>query len=138
MARKQKKKKAPFRPIPPERALVVRQAMPPAVVRREEPARPARRRRRFRVRWMLAGACAVALGLFLYEIDVVHWQKLDPVRLTRLAQTSRLYDREGSLVTVLRGPENRTVVRLSQVPQHVRDAFIAAEDLRFYSHNGFD
>ncbi len=138
MARKQKKKKAPFRPIPPERALVVRQAMPPAVVRREEPARPARRRRRFRVRWMLAVACAVALGLFLYEIDVVHWQKLDPVRLTRLAQTSRLYDREGSLVTVLRGPENRTVVRLSQVPQHVRDAFIAAEDLRFYSHNGFD
>ena len=138
MARKQKKKKAPFRPIPPERALVVRQAMPPAVVRREEPARPARRRRRFRVRWMLAGACAVALGLFLYEIDVVHWQKLDPVRLTRLAQTSRLYDREGSLVTALRGPENRTVVRLSQVPQHVRDAFIAAEDLRFYSHNGFD
>ena len=87
---------------------------------------------------MLAGACAVALGLFLYEIDVVHWQKLDPVRLTRLAQTSRLYDREGSLVTALRGPENRTVVRLSQVPQHVRDAFIAAEDLRFYSHNGFD
>lgn len=138
MARKQKKKKAPFRPIPPEHALVVRQAMPPAVVRREEPARPARRRRRFRVRWMLAGACAVALGLFLYEIDVVHWQKLDPVRLTRLAQTSRLYDREGSLVTALRGPENRTVVRLSQVPQHVRDAFIAAEDLRFYSHNGFD
>ena len=138
MARKQKKKKAPFRPIPPERALVVRQAMPPAVVRREEPARPARRRRRFRVRWMLAVACAVALGLFLYEIDVVHWQKLDPVRLTRLAQTSRLYDREGSLVTALRGPENRTVVRLSQVPQHVRDAFIAAEDLRFYSHNGFD
>ena len=138
MARKQKKKKAPFRPIPPERALVVRQAMPPAVVRREEPARPARRRRRFRVRWMLAVACAVALGLFLYEIDVVHWQKLDPVRLTRLAQTSRLYAREGSLVTVLRGPENRTVVRLSQVPQHVRDAFIAAEDLRFYSHNGFD
>lgn len=138
MARKQKKKKAPFRPIPPERALVVRQAMPPAVVRREEPARPARRRRRFRVRWMLAGACAVALGLFLYEIDVVHWQKLDPVRLTRLAQTSRLYDREGSLVTALRGPENRTVVRLAQVPQHVRDAFIAAEDLRFYSHNGFD
>ena len=65
-------------------------------------------------------------------------QKLDPLKLTRLSQTSRLYDNEGSLVTKLRAQKNRTLVSLSEVPVAVRAAFIAAEDLRFYEHNGFD
>jgi len=33
---------------------------------------------------------------------------------------------------------NRTIVPLDQVPQHVRDAFLAAEDRTFYSNSGFD
>lgn len=35
------------------------------------------------------------------------------------------------------GEYNRTDVSLTQVPQHVQDAVLAAEDRRFYSHKGF-
>ncbi|MDY0780530.1 transglycosylase domain-containing protein [Tenacibaculum sp. IB213877] len=34
--------------------------------------------------------------------------------------------------------ENRTNVKLEQIPQHLKDALIATEDKRFYSHNGYD
>lgn len=41
-------------------------------------------------------------------------------------------------MTHLVGSENRTLVALEELPQHVVDAFLAAEDLRFYKHPGFD
>ena len=55
-----------------------------------------------------------------------------------VAQTSFIYDRHGELLTEIRGPENRIVVPLEQIPKHVRDAFIAIEDERFYEHFGVD
>ena len=33
--------------------------------------------------------------------------------------------------------ENRTLIALNTLPQHVKDAFLAAEDKDFYTHNGF-
>lgn len=38
----------------------------------------------------------------------------------------------------LRGSENRIIVSLDEIPLHTRQAFIAAEDLRFYDHRGID
>ncbi|WP_133535014.1 transglycosylase domain-containing protein [Tenacibaculum caenipelagi] len=34
--------------------------------------------------------------------------------------------------------ENRTNVKLEQIPNHLKEALIATEDKRFYSHNGYD
>ena len=92
-----------------------------------------------RVAWMAAaliliGAAAAAWVLF----DVASWQRLDPSRLTGLAQTGAIYDSDGAFVTTLVGKENRTVIPLDTLPDHVVDAFLAAEDLRFYKHPGFD
>ena len=75
---------------------------------------------------------------FIAVFDVFSWQKLDPARLTALAQTTSLYDRNGNLITDIRGVENRINVSLDKVPEHTRYAFLAAEDLRFYEHNGID
>src|SRR5258705_200628 len=36
------------------------------------------------------------------------------------------------------GFQRRTVVKLSDIPVHVRQAFLATEDKRFYSHHGID
>src|SRR5260370_5343030 len=52
-------------------------------------------------------------------------------------QTSRVYAADGRLITEL-GIERRTVLPLEQIPVHVRQAFIAVEDKRFYDHNGID
>ena len=52
-------------------------------------------------------------------------------------QTSKVYAADGRLITEL-GIERRTVLHLSEIPVHVRQAFIAVEDKRFYSHHGID
>ena len=82
---------------------------------------------------LLASAAA-----FFVVFDVPSWQRLDPSRLHGLAQTSSLYDADGEFMSELRGVENRTLVSLSEVPRHTQLAFIAAEDLRFYTHRGVD
>ena len=80
------------------------------------------------------GAVAAAWVWF----DVSSWQRLDPARLTGLAQTGAIYDKDGAYVTTLVGKENRTVIAMDTLPDHVVNAFLAAEDLRFYKHPGFD
>ncbi|MDR1569063.1 MAG: PBP1A family penicillin-binding protein [Oscillospiraceae bacterium] len=78
------------------------------------------------------------VGVGWEVFDVNNWQKLDTSRIVNVQQTSVIYDKNGDVITTLQGGENRTVVPLESIPQHVRDAFIAAEDLRFYTHWGFD
>ena len=79
--------------------------------------------------------CALA---FVVVFDVPHWQRLDPQRLKALSQTSVVYDGQDQLITQVRGAENRTVVPLSEIPKRTQQAFIAAEDLRFFDHGGID
>lgn len=81
--------------------------------------------------------CLAAAWAYAY-FDVASWQTLDPSRLTNLAQTGAIYDKNGAYVTTLVGKENRTVIDIDDLPPHVVNAFLAAEDLRFYKHPGFD
>jgi penicillin-binding protein 1A len=52
-------------------------------------------------------------------------------------QTSKMYAADGRLISEL-GIERRTVLRLSEIPLPVRQAFVAVEDKRFYEHHGID
>lgn len=54
------------------------------------------------------------------------------------ALTSFIYDVNGEVVTDVAGWENRVPVTLDQVPQSLIDAFIATEDIRFWTHHGVD
>ncbi len=55
------------------------------------------------------------------------------------AQSSRVYDRNGVLITELRGEQRRTdVTDIELVPEVVRNAVVAIEDERFYEHDGAD
>ncbi|MEA2460839.1 MAG: penicillin-binding protein, partial [Actinomycetota bacterium] len=55
-----------------------------------------------------------------------------------LAQSSRIYDGDGHLITTLHGPEDRTIVPASKIPQTLKQAVVAIEDERFYQHDGVD
>ncbi len=89
--------------------------------------------------WVLALAALAGAAFWAYgEFNVASWQTLDPNKLTNLAQTGAIYDKDGNYLTTLVGRENRTVIDTSALPSHVTDAFLAAEDLRFYKHPGFD
>ena len=86
----------------------------------------------------ILGILTVCLLAFFVTFDVQSWQKLDPEKLHGLAQTSSIMDRHGELLSEIRGAENRRITPLSSIPLHTRQAFIAAEDLRFYAHRGID
>lgn len=96
------------------------------------------------VKWTVWVAVALAVLMLgggaaaWYIFDVPSWQTLDPEKLVQVAQTGAIYDRNGDYMTTLVGRENRTVIALDTLPDHVVNAFLAAEDLRFYKHPGFD
>lgn len=90
---------------------------------------------------LLIGAGIVALALFaafLWRLDLPHWKKLDLSRIEQMSSATTVYDENDVAVGALHGSEHRIWVGLSSVPEHVQQAFIAAEDLRFYRHHGVD
>jgi membrane peptidoglycan carboxypeptidase len=62
---------------------------------------------------------------------------IDALQSTKLNQTTRILDRNGTLIEALYH-ENRTVVPLSQISKKLQSATIATEDRTFYSNSGVD
>ncbi|MEX2557067.1 MAG: PBP1A family penicillin-binding protein [Actinomycetota bacterium] len=92
---------------------------------------PFRSMRRWQAALLIGSLLFVSGGLSVYY---------GPATLgaTPQLQTAFLYDRDGRPLAQVRAEENRVVVPLSAVPVHVRQAFIAVEDERFWSHPGVD
>lgn len=55
-----------------------------------------------------------------------------------IPKTSKIYDRNGELLYEIYANQNRTIVRLDDIPKDLRKATIAIEDKDFYTHPGFD
>ncbi len=51
--------------------------------------------------------------------------------------TSRVYAGDGALVAEF-AEEQRVFVPIEQIPEHVRNAFVAVEDARYFEHEGLD
>ena len=104
-----------------------------------------RRRRRFLRRVLIGLAIVMLLGIAgAGAAGYVAYKEL----ATGLPDVSALQDYQPSLVTEVYDRheeliaeffvEKRRLVHLSEIPAHVRNATIAAEDSRFYSHGGVD
>ncbi|MCY4514551.1 MAG: transglycosylase domain-containing protein, partial [Candidatus Tectomicrobia bacterium] len=104
-----------------------------------------RRRRRFLRRVLIGLAMVMLLGIAgAGAAGYVAYKEL----ATGLPDVSALQDYQPSLVTEVYDRheeliaeffvEKRRLVHLSEIPAHVRNATIAAEDSRFYSHGGVD
>src|SRR6266567_7339115 len=52
-------------------------------------------------------------------------------------QTSKVYAADGRFIAEV-GLERRTLVKISEIPPLVRNAFVVTEDKRFYRHAGVD
>ena len=87
---------------------------------------------------VLAGiaAAGAVFGIAKGYVDTA--PELDLAVLDSQAQTSFIYDSKGKLITEFKGTENRVVVSLEAMPRNLRNAYIAVEDARFYSHSGID
>lgn len=82
---------------------------------------------------------AVIIGV-VAGVVLVHTSNLPEISSLeeyKPSTTTRVFDSNGELLAEFY-MENRIPVPLSQVPPHVRQAFIATEDPRFYHHSGID
>ena len=86
---------------------------------------------------LLALATLTATGFVFWA--VVTSPQLDLKKVSPQRYRTAMLDADGNVMRYLAGEEaNREYVPLSQIPQSVREAFIAIEDQRFYQHNGID
>ena len=54
------------------------------------------------------------------------------------SSNSIILDKDGNKLAELSGDDNRKIIKLEQVPQNLKNAYISIEDERFYKHNGID
>ena len=52
--------------------------------------------------------------------------------------SSQFFYANGDLITTVDSEEDRIPVTIDKVPQNLQNAFLAAEDIRFYEHSGID
>ena len=79
--------------------------------------------------------------LFLSVIGLFAWYAKDlphPDKIQRVEGISTvIFDREGRVLYDIFGDQNRVLIPLEEVPDHLKNATIAIEDKNFYSHQGF-
>ncbi|GAK06690.1 transglycosylase domain-containing protein [Geomicrobium sp. JCM 19038] len=63
--------------------------------------------------------------------------ELDPEELM-LAEGATVYDVNDNELGRLHGAEKRSYRSIEEIPEHVSNAFVAVEDMRFYDHMGID
>lgn len=83
--------------------------------------------------FVVAGACSAAAYAF-FNLDLPKIEKLQDYK-PNLA--SQIYSKDGVLLAEL-GLEKREIVAIEDVPQKVINAFLAAEDDKFFEHKGVD
>jgi penicillin-binding protein 1A len=80
---------------------------------------------------------SVELGIVLFKAN----EALPDIKLLenwRPNESTRIFDRTGTLIANIHGDEDRVVVPLSDISPNVMRAVMAIEDNRFYQHGGVD
>ncbi len=90
---------------------------------------------------LVAGLTLSLLGALVFTI-MMAWISRDlpdpNTLLTReVAQSTKIFDRTGEILLYeVHGDENRTLVKLSDMPDYIKNATISIEDKSFYEHHG--
>src|SRR5215510_16226598 len=100
---------------------------------------------RFRRRLLQVVLGLVALGALggTLVMAAFYWYIVRPLPVIDSLQDyspkliTRILARDGSLIRAL-AEERRIVVPIEQIPDNVKNAFIASEDKHFYEHDGLD
>ena len=105
---------------------------------------------------MIGGFAGVGLGLGIWlgilenapEFDISRLSPISPLagggravqggNLPPIELSSFIVDQDGEVMERLHQGHNRILMSLGDIPQHLRYAFVAIEDERFFEHNGVD
>ncbi|MBP6882570.1 MAG: penicillin-binding protein [Candidatus Levybacteria bacterium] len=94
-----------------------------------------------KIRYFVVGIVFSCLFIFIPLVTMLFLQELPhPKELStrQIQQTSKIYDRNGTLLYEIYANQNRTIVPLSTIPKSLKNATLAIEDKNFYQHPGFD
>lgn len=83
------------------------------------------------------GAGAAVLGTVWYKLEISLPQSVEAVSTYAHPNTVTIVASDGTIIKQL-GNNSYDQIKINQVPQHLKEAFIASEDQRFYNHNGVD
>ena len=87
-------------------------------------------------RWYFVVAFLLIIAGVIYVIKEIP----NPTTLssTEYSQSSQILDRKGRLLFEIYSDKKRTAVKLSNIPDNLKNATLAIEDANFYKHGGFD
>ncbi len=117
--------------------------IPSSQTEKQPAATPPRKSRLLRIVWFftklgLLFAILGVLGLYItYRIMEPDLPKVESIRQYKLTVPLRIYSADNKLIATF-GTRKRTPVGIDEMPEHLKNAFIAGEDANFYSHPGFD
>lgn len=85
---------------------------------------------------VIIGGLGMGTGMMVGALEDV--PPFDPAVLDHPSLPSYIYDINGDLITEVHDAQNRIPIKMEDVPDYLRDAFLAAEDKSFFDHPGFD
>ncbi len=110
--------------------------------RRKETTTTGKKKKPSRLLFFTLGLIILVLFLALagtaaYYILTMDLPGIDALKDYRPSIASRVYDDNNELIDEF-FLEDRKIIKITEIPKIVSSAFIAAEDSRFYQHQGFD
>lgn len=89
--------------------------------------------------FLIMGFAAIGIGIGVYTGIVNMAPKLTALKVIPEIFTTIVYiDKTGEEYDRFKAEENREYVTFDKIPQSMKDAVVAIEDERFYTHNGID
>jgi len=94
------------------------------------------------LRWVLLlcvvlGLAAAAAGFLAYTTVSARLPDVQSLRDVEMQEPMYVYSRDGKLIALF-GEMRRYPVKIKDVPERLKQAFLATEDARFYEHSGVD
>lgn len=87
--------------------------------------------------FLIAGACLLTTGFIIIWASSLQIPDLNQFVDRRIAQSTKIYDRTGTVVLHnLQENTRRTVVPFDSISRNIKNATIAIEDAEFYEHSG--
>lgn len=94
-----------------------------------------------RIKYIFTGTLLSILFIAVPIIMFFWFSELPNPRLLKnrdIPLTTKIYDRRGILLYQIYANQNRTFIKLNDVPKNLRLATVATEDKNFYKHRGVD
>ena len=136
------KKRAEEKEAAEKRKAEARAAKAEAKAAKEKAPKPVKKHRAFwgfvKIVVTLVIVTVIAGGGYTAYI-VTHAPEIHPDKIYSMLDVStHIYDDKGKLIDEIYYTENREVVKYEEIPDNLKNAFIAIEDKTFWTHKGFN